>query len=175
MLKKIFGLGKKKWRQSDLELTAAADKKDLASLLGEQAGQIFQEKKMCCAEASFSVLNRHFNGGISDEQAVRIGSVFCGGIGNAGCVCGALAGAEAALGLLLGAGSAADLSQKEMRNLAKELHDQFTAKAGSACCRALIAPFKHDRSGRKQNCRYLTELATATAAGLILESLPKNR
>lgn len=154
---------------------STAVENEVPHLLGERAGILFASKKMCCSEAALVVLNEFFQGGLSGEQAVRIGSAFCGGMGNAGCICGALSGAEAGLGLVLGVGSRADFSQKKVRALAKELHDRFTAQSGSACCRALIEPFGKDQTGRRDNCRRLTELATAIAATLIMESWSAGR
>lgn len=166
---------KKQQQKGVLDSGSSAPINELPRLLGERAGQLFASKKMCCSEATLVVLNEAFQGGISEAQAQRIGSAFCGGMGNAGCVCGALAGAEAALGLILGADSRADFSQKKIRELSKELHDRFITQAGSACCRVLIEPFSNDRSGRRLNCRHLTEMATTVAAALIIESWPAGR
>lgn len=165
MLKKLFNIGSD--RPQPPETT------DLAGLAGERAEYYFSSRRLSCSEASLLVINKALGGGLSDEQAVSLGSGFGGGIGDSGCVCGAISGAVMALGLFLGSGRKGAPSKKRLRKLVGEFHDRFRKASGSVCCRELIADFRKDRKGRSSFCRGLTGRCTADAVRVILQERPE--
>ena len=95
------------------------------TLVGQRAENLYDAKKICCAEAVLLTLNETFDGGLSPEMAVRLGAGFCGGMGGAGCACGSLTGAEMTLGLFLAPNLPEGLSERKFRSVSKELHDRF--------------------------------------------------
>jgi C_GCAxxG_C_C family probable redox protein len=95
-----------------------------------------------CAQAVFSAFASHSL--ISDETALKITSMFGGGIGRQGEVCGALTGALLALGLERGR---ADPDSKELDyQLAEKFMTGFKQQHGTILCRELIG---HDISSKE--------------------------
>ena len=76
--------------------------------------------------------------GITEEQALKLGSCFGGGM-RKGEVCGAVTGALMALGLLYGQKKAGDAESREMSNKVNDLMmDRFKEKCGSYICNDLL-------------------------------------
>ncbi len=146
---------------------------ELARLVGERTANFYQIHKLCCSESVLLVMTQGFGAEMSPEEAIRLGSGFCGGMGGAGCTCGALAGAIMALGLFLGPGQSGGLSKSNLADQAREMHDRFLAEYGSACCRTLIEEFSHSRKLRKNNCRNITIRAAEIMAEIILAQRPE--
>lgn len=148
-------------------------KNEIIELVRQRAENLYANHRLCCSEALLLVLNHGFNGGLTSEQAKQLGSGFCGGMGEAGCTCGALSGAIMGIGLLLGPHAKGGLSKKELRHLAKTMHDRFHARFSSTCCRVLIEPFDRNKKGRSQFCGGLTGTTATIATELLLETRPE--
>ena len=146
---------------------------DIIVLIRQRAENLYENHKLCCSEALLLVLNHGFNGGLTSEQAKQLGAGFCGGMGEAGCTCGALSGAIMGIGLLAGPHSKGGMSKKNLRKLAKTMHDRFHECFSSTCCRVLIQPFDQDKKGRSKFCADLTGTTAAMAAELLLENKPE--
>lgn len=146
---------------------------EIIELVRQRAENLYANLQLCCSESLLLVLNHGFNGGLSSEQAKQLGSGFCGGMGEAGCTCGALSGAIMGIGLLVGPHAKGGLSKKDLRQLAKTMHDRFQARFSSTCCRVLIEPFDKDKKGRSQFCGSLTGTTAELAAELLLKTRPE--
>lgn len=152
------------------EETATRD--EVVRLVGERAENFYDIHKLCCSESVLLVMSQTFGAGIDPQTAVRLGSGFCGGMGDAGCTCGALGGAVMALGLFLGPGQPGGLKKKELAAKSKELHDSFRAMFGATCCRVLTKEVKHTRKLRRKKCQGLTAGGAELVAGMILTQRP---
>ncbi|BDQ35747.1 hypothetical protein SYK_01070 [Pseudodesulfovibrio nedwellii] len=140
---------------------------------GTTARELYGNGSMCCSEAVLTVINRKFDGGLSQDILIAISKGFCGGIGDAGCVCGALAGAVMAQSLILGKGPL-PTDDDEVRKASKALYDRFLTQYGSICCRDLSKD-RDPNSDSKGVCLDYVESATAICADLLLhpDSLQK--
>ncbi|MBU0483318.1 MAG: C-GCAxxG-C-C family protein [Proteobacteria bacterium] len=145
---------------------------EIAALVRQRTENFYEAHKLCCSESVALVLNQGLGGGLPPEVAVRLGSGFCGGMGDAGCTCGGLSGAVMILGLFLGPGQPGALSKKELRKTVKKMHDSFQDRAGSTCCRVLLEKVKHDRKNQRENCMGLTGLGAELATSILLEARP---
>lgn len=132
-----------------------------------RAENLFDTRALLCAEAVLLTLNDAFEGSLTDEEAINLGSTFCMGVGNAGCMCGALAGGLAAVGLFSAKGELA-ASNAHSRDLGKELHDAFVKQHGSSCCRSLTRHVKKDPKKHFTQCTMLTGDAAKLAARIII-------
>ena len=144
------------------------EQKEVLTQVRERAENLFDSREMLCAEAVIFTLNETFGGPLKPEEAIRIGSPFCVGMGGAGCTCGALSGALAAAGVFMGRENASK-SGGPARQHAKELHDEFRAAFGSTCCRVLIRHVKNDKKAHHVQCRTLTGYAAEMTARRLLE------
>ncbi len=132
------------------------DNLELSTAVGQLAEFYFQEKTLCCSQAVLVATNQIFGGTLSYETAARLGSGFCGGIGNSGGLCGALSGLIMALGLLAGDLEKSISKKNAIRKAAQNLQNQFTERYGSVCCRDLIEPFQNEKSKCKAFCQGIT-------------------
>jgi len=140
--------------------------KELIEKIGRDARELYGNGSMCCSEAVLTVINREFDGGLSEEVAIALSKGFCGGIGDAGCVCGALAGAVMAQSLILGKGPL-PVEDEPVRKASKELHDRFSARHGSICCR-ILSKDRDPNSESKGICLDYVESAANICAHLLL-------
>jgi len=136
------------------------------SKVGHDARSLYGSDAMCCSEAVLSVINREFDGGLSQELVIALSKGFCGGIGDAGCVCGALTGAVMAQSLILGKGPQ-PAEDEQVRKVSKELHDRFVAQYSSSCCRVLCEG-RDPNSESKGVCLDYVEFAASICARLLL-------
>lgn len=144
--------------------------RELIVQAGERAENLYDAKKICCAEAVLLTLNDAFGGGLAPEMAVRLGSGLCGGMGGAGCSCGALTGAEMALGLFLGPNLDMGLREKKFRAVSKELHDRFKERYSATCCRKLLQLGKKKKGA---SCKELTRGGAELVTELVLTHRPE--
>lgn len=151
---------------SSVEVALQPEAESVVEQARLQAENLFDTKALLCAEAVLVSLNDTFDGPLTDEEAINLGSTFCMGVGNAGCMCGALAGGLAAVGLFSAKGTLAS-SNAHSRNLGKELHDVFVKRHGSSCCRVLTRRVKKDPKQHFVQCTMLTGDATQLAARMI--------
>lgn len=149
----------------DAELSPEAEV--VVERLKLQAENLFETRALLCAEAVMVTLNEAFDGSLSEEEAINIGSTFCMGVGNSGCMCGALAGGLASVGMFTGKGQVAT-SNAHARDCGKELHDAFVQRHKSSCCRSLTRKVKHDSAKHFAQCTMLTGEAAELAARIII-------
>lgn len=132
-----------------------------------RAENLFKSQAMLCAEAVIYTLNEAFEGPLTPEEAICLGSPFCVGMGGAGCACGALTGAIAAVGLFAGKKRIGE-NGAPIRNCAHQIHDSFRNEFGATCCRVLTKKVKNDKKAHFAQCTKLTGYATALAATHII-------
>ncbi|WP_051177135.1 C-GCAxxG-C-C family (seleno)protein [Halodesulfovibrio aestuarii] len=150
---------------ADAELTPEAAA--IVEKLKLQAENLFETRALLCAEAVLVTLNEAFDGSLSEEQAINLGSTFCMGVGSAGCMCGALAGGLASVGMFTGKGRLAT-SNAHARECGKDLHDAFVRNHKTTCCRTLTRNFKEDAAKHFAQCTMLTGNVTELAARIII-------
>lgn len=144
----------------------------LIARIKKRAENLYQTRQLLCTEAVVVTLNKAFNGGLSDAQAVAVSAPFSIALGDSGCICGALSGAVLACGLLVG-NEQPYYHRQRMRKYARALHDAFKAANGATCCRVLSRSVRHDRQAHFQQCANLTASAAEMAARLILYQRPE--
>lgn len=149
----------------DAELSPEAEA--VVERLKLQAENLFETRALLCAEAVMVILNEAFEGSLSEEEAINLGSTFCMGVGSAGCMCGALAGGLASVGMFTGKGRLAD-SNAHARDCGKKLHDAFVRNHKTTCCRSLTRRVKNDSAKHFAQCTMLTGNATELAARIII-------
>ncbi|WP_290920947.1 C-GCAxxG-C-C family (seleno)protein [Halodesulfovibrio sp.] len=149
----------------DAELSPEAEA--MVEKLKLRAENLFSTRALMCAEAVLVTLNEAFDGSLSEEEAINLGSTFCMGVGTAGCMCGALAGGLASVGMFTGKGRIAT-SNAHARECGKDLHDAFVRNHKSTCCRTLTRHVKDDSAKHFAQCTMLTGNATELAARIIL-------
>ncbi|MCT4626199.1 C-GCAxxG-C-C family (seleno)protein [Halodesulfovibrio sp.] len=149
----------------DAELSPEAEA--VVERLKLQAENLFETRALLCAEAVMVTLNEAFDGSLSEEEAINLGSTFCMGVGTAGCMCGALAGGLASVGMFTGKGRLAD-SNAHARDCGKNLHDAFVRNHKTTCCRSLTRHVKNDSAKHFAQCTMLTGNATELAARIII-------
>lgn len=149
-----------------------SDHEKIIGLIHQRAHNLFATRQLMCSEAVLVVLNRAFDGGLSDELAIRLTSALPEGIGGSGCTCGALSGGVLAIGLFLGRERPGQ-SGKKARKAAKELHNLFKNSFRSTCCRVLTKKVKDDSAAHFKQCAEFTGTAAAQAAGVIIQAKPE--
>ena len=110
------------------------------------AVKYFMEGYSC----SESIVRAAADKGYISDEAVSIATSFSGGMG-ARCLCGAVAGSQMVIGAMFGRNNERD--GKQARALAKQFHDEFTAKYKVACCKVLSSGFADFHSPeRRRHC-----------------------
>lgn len=137
----------------------------VAEQVAKRAANLFDTRQLLCAEAILRAVAEVFGGPLTPEQAAKIGTPFCMGLGGAGCTCGALSGAVASIGLYLGRKEGGNGAP--CRDYAKHMHDIFRAKHKSTCCRVLTRNL--DAKTHFAQCLALTEEGARMAAQVLLE------
>ncbi|EPR35432.1 C_GCAxxG_C_C family protein [Alkalidesulfovibrio alkalitolerans DSM 16529] len=143
-----------------------------AAAVRERARNLYESRRMLCAEAVLAAVNEGFDCGLSEEQAVALTAALPVGLGGSGCLCGAVSGGAVALGLLL-AREPRCLSRAEIRKASARLHDDFKKAYGSTCCRVLCKKVKDDRKAHFAQCANLTAVAAGAAVSLAIELRPE--
>jgi C_GCAxxG_C_C family probable redox protein len=135
------------------------------------------EKGFACSQSVFSTLAPEL--GVSEKQALKIGSAFGGGMARHGEVCGAVTGALMALGLKFG--SAEPNKDEKIRAVGQEFMRRFEEKNGSLLCKELlgyrlIVPEELEKARKSgvfsKVCPLLVENATETAQEIISHQTP---
>lgn len=144
----------------------------LIAQVKKRAGNLYLTRQLLCAEAVVVTLNKAFQGGLSDAQAIAVAAPFSMALGESGCICGALSGATLACGLLLG-NDRPYHHRHTMRKSARQLHDAFKTANGATCCRVLCRRVHHDQQAHFQQCAHLTADTAEMAARLILSKRPE--
>jgi C_GCAxxG_C_C family probable redox protein len=76
---------------------------------------------------------------LTEEQCLKTGGAFGGGMARQQLTCGAVTGAMMAIGMLYGRGVGDDVSQKEVTySLTNELFAEFQKRNGSFNCKDLL-------------------------------------
>lgn len=90
-----------------------------------------------CSQAVFTVFGKE--SGLTEDQCLKIGCAFGGGIARNQLTCGALTGALLVIGLFHGKGLNEDNSQKELTyRKSNEFLDEFKKINGSFVCKELL-------------------------------------
>lgn len=149
-----------------------ADLAPAAVAVRDRARNLYESRRMLCAEAVLAAVNEGFDCGLSEAQAVALTAALPVGLGGSGCLCGAVSGGAVALGLLL-AREPRSLSRAEIRKASARLHDDFKKAFGSTCCRVLCKKVKDDRKAHFEQCANLTAVAAGAAVSLAIELRPE--
>jgi C_GCAxxG_C_C family probable redox protein len=144
----------------------------LALAVADQAAALFTRRKLLCAEAILVAVNAAFGAPLTEAQAVGIAAGLTAGLGDRGCLCGAVAGACAAVGVVCAEGGHA-ASRAAVRRQSAAIHEAFTARHKSACCRVLTKPFKDDARAHVAQCATLTGFGAELAVRAILALRPE--
>lgn len=142
----------------------------------KKAEELFRTGKYYCSEAVMSALRDAFFPNLPGYVISSV-SGFPVGMGGSGCACGAVTGAVSALGLIFGRESTSDVSASaHCMQLARELHEIFTAKHRVICCRVLSRGTEHAGPGephKAAHCIEMTGDAAEAAARIILREAAK--
>ena len=144
----------------------------LVNQIQQRARNLYTSRQFMCAEAVLLTINEGLGGEMSEAQAVALAAPFSAAMGESGCTCGALSGAVLACGLFLGQ-HAPYRRRREMRQCARQLHDQFKLTHGATCCRVICRKCKSDAKAQFQHCADLTAITAAQTARLILQKRPE--
>jgi C_GCAxxG_C_C family probable redox protein len=144
----------------------------LAQAIGEKASALFSHRKLLCAEAILVAVNESFGSPVSEEQAVGLAAGLTAGLGDRGCLCGAIAGACLAVGALCAKGGHA-ATRAAVRRESAAIHEAFTRRHKSACCRVLTKPVKDDKAAHSAQCAELTGFGAQLAVRAILRLRPE--
>lgn len=145
---------------------------DLALAVSEAAEYNFTHRKLLCAEAILAAVNETFGQPLTEEQAVGLAAGLAAGLGDRGCLCGAVAGACAAVGLVCSQGSHVK-TRAAVRRESAVIHEAFTDRHKSACCRVLTKHVKDDAKAHLAQCASLTGDGAELAVRSILRLRPE--
>lgn len=109
---------------------------DIKNRVRKQAEDYYKRGDYFCSEAIIRTIRDEFKLDVPDT-VIGMASGFPVGMGGSGCTCGALAGGIMALGLFFGRSEPGSQKVNHTMALSKELHDYFTTKHRSTCCRVL--------------------------------------
>lgn len=109
-----------------------------------------------CAQSVLMAFVKDF--GLDEKTALKMASVFGGGMGGQREVCGALSGMYMALGLKYGSVDPTDSSQKKkLYDQTKDLSAKFTEIHSSIICRDLLKTLASDSSPKQRDAKYYKE------------------
>lgn len=144
----------------------------IAQAANRQAAALFTNRKLLCAEAILVAINASFGSPLSEAQAVGMAAGLTAGLGDRGCLCGAVAGACVAIGIVCARGEHAP-TRAAVRSEAAAIHEAFTGRHKSACCRVLTRKVKDDPAAHGAQCAILTGYGAELAARSILRLRPE--
>jgi C_GCAxxG_C_C family probable redox protein len=144
----------------------------LALAVGDQAAGLFSHRKLLCAEAILLAVNETFGAPITEAQALGLSAGLTAGLGDRGCLCGAVAGACAVVGVVCASGGHGAL-RAAVRRESATIHEVFTLRHKSACCRVLTKPVKDDPAAHLAQCAHLTGFGAELAVRSILRLRPE--
>jgi len=144
----------------------------LPCALADQAAALFTHRKLLCAEAILVAVNAAFGAPLTEAQAIGVAAGLTAGLGERGCLCGAVAGACAAVGIVCAHGEQA-AQRTAIRQESAAIHEAFTARHKSACCRVLTKAVKDDAAAHMAQCADLTGFGAALAVRSILRLRPE--
>ncbi|WP_300158851.1 C-GCAxxG-C-C family protein [Solidesulfovibrio sp.] len=150
----------------------AAREDALGQAVGARAEALFSNRRLLCAEAILVAVNEAFGLPLTEGQAVGLAAGLTAGIGDRGCLCGAVAGACLAVGALCSRGEAA-AARAAVRREAAAIHEAFTRRHKSACCRVLTKPVKDDKKAHDAQCAGLTGFGAQLAVRAVLRLRPE--
>jgi len=147
---------------------STAEIEDLLERIGARAENLFRSKQFMCTESVLLAVTRGLGRKIPEETAIALAAPFSDGMGGSGCTCGALSGGIMSVGLCLGGGKAIGRRARS-RRFSKELHNRFTGRFRSACCRVLSRDVREHPGRHFDQCAAITGATAKMAARLILE------
>jgi C_GCAxxG_C_C family probable redox protein len=132
-----------------------------------------------CSQAVFAAFGKEM--GLTEDQSLKAGGAFGGGMARQQLTCGAVTGAMMAIGLLYGRGTGEDAAQKEVTyEKANALFDEFRKRNGSLNCRELLQGLSMNDPEElqkirelglfKTNCVKYVEDAVEIVEGMMTES-----
>lgn len=145
----------------------------LARQVGKRAENLFRTRQVWCGGAVLLALNEAFEGGLTEQQAVRAASGLGHGMGGSGCACGALTGAVVGLGCVLGHGRLAPRGDATVLQASRELHERFAGEFGAACCRVLTRGLRQGSASQFDACAKRTGRTAELAARIAIEHRPE--
>lgn len=111
----------------------------------ELAEKNFNEGCNCCQAVVLAYAEEM---GLTEKEALRIGSLFGGGFGRLREVCGAVSGMTMVAGYMKGYDDLTDAqAKKDAYALERTLIDLFTKKYKSAICRDILALAEKEKAG----------------------------
>jgi len=140
--------------------------------IGRRSANLFLTRQLWCSGAVLVVLNRALQGDLTQDQAIRLAAGLGEGMGGSGCLCGGLNGGALALGLILGHGRLSPGGDQKVMQATRQLHDQFKAVHGSACCRILTKKEAQASEDQYRMCARRTSTAAELSAAMILDQRP---
>ena len=146
---------------------------EVSRLIGLRAGNLFRTRQLWCSGAVLVVLNRCFDGDLTQDQAIRLAAGLGEGMGGGGCICGGLNGGALAMGLFLGNGRLSPGGDQKVIKATRWLHDEFKKAHGSACCRVLMKKDKDAPKAQYKACAHRTASAAQLSAESILQWRPE--
>ena len=103
----------------------------------KETATLYYADAFACSQAVFTAFGKEI--GLTEDQCLKIGSAFGGGMARKQLTCGAVTGALMVIGLLYGRGLGDDVSQKEITyKKANELFAKFQSRNGSLNCKDLL-------------------------------------
>ena len=131
-----------------------------------------------CSQAVFCAFGKEM--GLTEEQGLKIGGAFGGGMARQQLTCGAVTGALMVIGLIYGRGPGDDVSQKDVTyEKANDLFKEFQKRNGSLNCKDLLQGLSLTNSEElerikelglfKSNCVKYIEDAVEIVEGLMGE------
>lgn len=138
----------------------------------ELAEEYYRNGDFYCSEAIVKTIKDEFKLPISDH-IISAASGFPIGIGGAGCTCGSVNGGVMCLGLLFGRTKAKDEKVNKAMELSKELHDFFTSRHKTLCCRALTRGMELGSAIHMDQCISFTGEVAEEVANIIIREISK--
>ena len=107
-----------------------------------------------CSQAVFAAFGKEM--GLTEDQCLKIGGAFGGGMARQQLTCGAVTGAMMVIGLLYGRGQGDEVSQKEITyEKTNELFKEFQSRNGSLNCKDLLQGFNLNDPGELKKIQEL--------------------
>ncbi len=142
-------------------------KNEKVTMMGKLAESYFR-KGYCCTEAIFKASIDLFSLNIP-EDALRMASGFCGGMGNRESTCGVYSGGVIVTGILAGRSTSRD-SAELSRDLSGLYTKRLRAEINEMICKDLLDNMGFIGNMNKRGCRKLTKRGAEILAEIVLEN-----
>jgi C_GCAxxG_C_C family probable redox protein len=103
----------------------------------QEKAEFYFAEGFACSQAVFAAFGKEM--GLTEDQCLKIGCAFGGGMARQQMTCGAVTGAMMVIGLLYGRGLDDDISKKEFTyEKTNEFFSEFRSRNGSLDCNDLL-------------------------------------